>query len=246
MRASHVLCPNGAPKLYTVVYKRRTENKLGPGMSTPTVRQLLSESTEKFIVETIGGVYEHSPWIVEKFLAESSYSTITTVSELASSLQKVVDDASVDQKIALLKAHPDLCEKVEKAKELTDDSQEEQGRSGLQSLTDDELASFTKNNEAYKSRFDFPFILAVRNATKYTVLGALANRVKNTRQAEIVTALQQVHKIAWMRLLSKLDTSDAKGFLTCHVLDTANGIPGTMDSLVFVTTSHKIHPLASF
>jgi len=68
--------------------------------------------------------------------------------------------------------------------------------------------------------------LAVRNATKLTVLAALEGRSKNPPEAEFATALEQVHKIAWMRLLSKIDVSDAKGFLTCHVLDTANGCPG--------------------
>lgn len=196
-----------------------------PTSINPTVSQLLSWPKED-IIKCLGGIYEHSAWVAQTFLATDTFASITTISSLAASLKKIVDDSSSDQKMALLKAHPDLCQKVEKARELTKESQEEQGRSGLQSLSEEELASFTTNNDAYKKRFGFPFILAVRNATKYTVLAALAGRVKNTKEAELVTAMQQVHKIAWMRLLAKIDSSDAAGFLTCHVLDTANGIPG--------------------
>jgi OHCU decarboxylase len=130
-------------------------------------------------------------------------------------------------KLTLLRAHPDLCEKVGTLDQLTLESQEEQSKSGLQSLTNEELERFTKYNSMYREKFGFPFILAVRNVTKFTVLAALQGRATNhTKEVEFVTALQQVHKIAWMRLLSKLDTSNAKGYLTCHVLDTANGCPG--------------------
>ena len=66
------------------------------------------------------------------------------------------------------------------------------------------------------SKFGFPFILAVRNASKNTVLSALEGRLPHSVEKEFVTAMEQVHKIAWMRLLSKINTDDAKGFLTCH------------------------------
>jgi len=128
----------------------------------------------------------------------------------------------------LLCAHPDLCEKVGKLETLTKESQDEQSCSGLQSLTEEELASFNKMNSAYRTKCGFPFILAVRNATKQTVLAGLEGRLKNSPEMEFNVSIQQVHKIAWMRLLSKINTDDAKGFLTCHVLDTANGIPGKL------------------
>ena len=67
-----------------------------------------------------------------------------------------------------------------------------------------------------------------RNASKFTVLSALEGRLPNSPEKEVFVSLEQVHKIAWMRLLSKLNTDDAPGFLTCHVLDTANGIPGKL------------------
>jgi 2-oxo-4-hydroxy-4-carboxy-5-ureidoimidazoline decarboxylase len=199
---------------------------MATGNSLPTVSQLLNQ-TPATIVETLGGIYEHSAWVAEALVAKPEcFTTVSTVSGLASLMKAIVDDAPRERKLALLQAHPDLCERVSTLKSLTKESQEEQSRSGLQSLSEDEAAEFAKNNEVYREKFGFPFILAVRNATKYTVLSALAGRVNSTLEQEFVTAVSQVHKIAWMRLLAKIDTSDAQGFLTCHVLDTCNGCPG--------------------
>jgi 2-oxo-4-hydroxy-4-carboxy-5-ureidoimidazoline decarboxylase len=194
--------------------------------SKPSTIELLSKPAAE-IAEFLSAVYEHSVWVAQEFTSKPErYTSVETVTQLASAMKSIVDQSSQETKMALLCAHPDLCEKVGKLEDLTKESQEEQSRSGLQSLTDKELERFSKCNTEYRERFGFPFILAVRNATKYTVLAALEGRVKNAWEVEFTTAMQQVHKIAWMRLLAKLDTTDAKGFLTCHVLDTANGCPG--------------------
>lgn len=196
----------------------------------PTVRELLSKSSSQ-ITEYLAGIYEHSPWVAEGLVAKSdALGTISTVSGLATSMKAVVEEASRDQKLNLLLSHPDLCEKVAKMADLTKESQEEQASAGLQSLTDTELERFTSANSNYREKFGFPFILAVRNASKFTVLSALEGRLPNSPEKELAVSLEQVHKIAWMRLLSKLNTDDAQGFLTCHVLDTANGIPGKENS----------------
>jgi 2-oxo-4-hydroxy-4-carboxy-5-ureidoimidazoline decarboxylase len=94
----------------------------------------------------------------------------------------------------------------------------------LNTLTQDEMDEFTALNTSYKAKFGFPFILAVRNATKYTILDAFRSRINNTAPLEFAQCMSQIHKIAWMRLLSKLEWN-SKGFLTCHVLDTAQGCP---------------------
>lgn len=174
----------------------------------------------------LGGIYEHSSWVAEELLQRTAgLDSLETVSQLASAMKTIVDSSSKERKLELLCAHPDLCEKVSTMKELTKESQEEQFSAGLQSLTESELERFTKTNTAYRAKFCFPFILAVRNATKFTVLAALEGRLSNPVEQEFVNALTQVHKIAWMRLLSAINTDEAKGFLTCHVLDTANGCP---------------------
>jgi 2-oxo-4-hydroxy-4-carboxy-5-ureidoimidazoline decarboxylase len=194
-----------------------------------TVQQLLSQRPD-IVSKVLANIYEHSPWVSEALIQKPDLSsTITTISQLAAAMNSIVQESTKERKVALLCVYPDLCEKVEKLKELTKESQEEQGKAGLQSMEGDELEKFTRLNSSYREKFNFPFILAVRNATKYTVLGALEGRLPNPPEKEFTTALEQVQKIAWMRLLSLIDTDDASGFLTCHVLDTANGCPGKFD-----------------
>lgn len=191
-----------------------------------SVKTLLSKDVQE-VSGHLSGIYEHSPWVATALIEQGNLLEIgSTVSSLASVMKKIVDESSKEKKMALLCAHPDLCEKVTKLKELTKESQEEQGSAGLQSLEGEELAKFSALNSSYREKFNFPFILAVRNATKYTVLSALEGRINHPPEKEFATALEQVHKIAWMRLLSKFYSDNYPGFLTCHVLDTANGCPG--------------------
>lgn len=194
--------------------------------TTPTVSELMSKESRE-VASFLGWIYEHSYWVAEDF-CKGDLTKYTTVSELAAAMKATVDAAPRAKKMELLCAHPDLCEKVGKLETLTEESRDEQSRSGLQSLTEEELASFNKMNTAYRDKCGFPLILAVRNATKQTVLAGLEGRLRNSVETEFNVAMQQVHKIAWMRLLSKINTEDAQGFLTCHVLDTANGIPGEL------------------
>lgn len=188
----------------------------------PSVKELFAMPKEE-ILTFLGGIYENSRWVAEALDTDGSFETVTQV---AGAMQTIVNGSTKERKMELLCAHPDLCEKVGKIEELTKESQEEQSRAGLQSLTETELERFTTANTAYRTKFGFPFILAVRNATKFTVLAALEGRLPKPVETEFVQALTQVHKIAWMRLLAAINTDKAQGFLTCHVLDTANGCPG--------------------
>lgn len=202
---------------------------------------LLSSPRDEFLTH-VGGIYEKTPWVAENFYDDELASTaslaksrITNVRILCDELKRRVDEASDEKQLLLLNSHPDLCHKMDKLskekEELTAESQEEQRRAGLGDLTLEERAKFDTWNEAYKAKFGFPFILAVRNATKYTVLSAMEGRStsSSTRAEEMACALSQVHKIAWMRLLELVGPANENeghgGFLTCHVLDTANGSP---------------------
>ena len=204
-----------------------------PSMSgKPSVKELVCKADGEIIC-FLEGIYEHSPWVAEELVNKSDangLASFETVSQLAGAMKAIVDDATRERKLELLRAHPDLCEKVGKIVELTAASQEEQSRAGLQSLSENELERFSNANSGYRAKFGFPFILAVRNATKFTVLAALEGRLSNCIENEFVNAISQVHKIAWMRLLAAISTDDANGFLTSHVLDTANGCPGTQHS----------------
>jgi OHCU decarboxylase len=105
---------------------------------------------------------------------------------------------------ALILAHPDLAGRLALARQVTADSLKEQGSAGLDSLTSDELASFTQLNERYKSRFGFPFIMAVKGATKAQILSAFETRLENETDVEFAEALRQIERIAALRLADRL------------------------------------------
>lgn len=172
-------------------------------------------------VDAVGSVYEKTPWIAERAHARGPFDSLAA---LAAGLKAVVTEATTDEQLALLRAHPDLAGKAALAGSLTAESTEEQKRAGLGSLTADEMARFTQMNDAYKAKFDFPFILAVRNARKGVIFNAFATRLPNSTSAELAECIAQVHKIAWMRLRALVKPNPV-GFLTCHVLDTARGCP---------------------
>mmetsp|Transcript_6203 Transcript_6203/g.17983 ORF Transcript_6203/g.17983 Transcript_6203/m.17983 type:complete len:301 (-) Transcript_6203:11-913(-) len=184
------------------------------------VAQISTIPSSEFIA-ALGGCYEKSPWVAERAHAAAPFASLAA---LASALREAVDGATDAERLALLRSHPDLAGKAALAGELTSESTAEQCHAGLSSLSADELARFTKLNEAYTARFGFPFILAVRNANKATIFAAFERRVTNSAAAELAEAVAQVHKIAWMRL-NELVRPNPTGFLTCHVLDTARGCP---------------------
>jgi len=171
--------------------------------------------------ETLAGIYEKSPWVPRGAAGRGPF---TSLKQLAEALAKVVNDASDEAKLELLCAHPDLAGKAALAGDVTADSSEEQARAGLSKCTAEELKKFTALNDEYRKKFGFPFILAVRNATKRAILTAFERRLNNDAAAERTECLAQVHKIAYMRLLEKVQHAPT-GFLTCHILDTARGCP---------------------
>jgi 2-oxo-4-hydroxy-4-carboxy-5-ureidoimidazoline decarboxylase len=172
-------------------------------------------------VSLVGTVYEHSPMFAERAHAFGPFENLTSIH---AAMVKAVAEASDEEKLALLCAHPDLAGRAAVADELSADSTVEQKKSGLLDLTTEERARMLEMNSTYRSKFGFPFILAVRNATKHTILGSIAARISNQQSQERDECLKQVNKIAWMRL-RELATPAPTGFLTCHVLDTARGCP---------------------
>lgn len=128
---------------------------MAPAADTATV---LSAKPCSDFVAAIGSVYENSPWIAERAHATGPYDSLAA---LTAGLKKVVTDATTEEQLSLLRAHPDLAGKAALAGELTAESTEEQARAGLGSLTQDEMAKFVALNDAYKNKFGFPFILAV-------------------------------------------------------------------------------------
>lgn len=174
-------------------------------------------------VRALGHVYEESPWVAQAAHSTAPFKSLTS---LAAAMKSAVDSAGEEQQLALLRAHPDLAGKAAVAGEMTEDSKLEQKSAGLDTLTAEEHATFTRANAAYKEKYAFPFILAVRHATKATILGALTGPrlTANTRAMEMATAISQVHKIAWMRLLSAVQPVPT-GYVKCQVIDTTTNCP---------------------
>ena len=147
-----------------------------------------------------GQVFEHSPWIAEAAFDRGLPEDADTASGLHRALCAVLRDASDARKRALIDAHPDLAGRLARAGRLTADSSKEQAGAGLDRLTDDERARFTQLNDAYKARFGFPFIMAVKGRDKAEILAAFERRLANDAATEQETALEQIERIALLRL----------------------------------------------
>jgi 2-oxo-4-hydroxy-4-carboxy-5-ureidoimidazoline decarboxylase len=162
---------------------------------------LNARSVEDFI-SLFGGVYEHSPWVAE---AVASQRPFADRDDLIVAMRSVVEAASDEQKLTLIRAHPDLAGKLARAGALTEESKREQAGLGLDRLTDEEFEAFTDFNERYRERFGFPFIICARLTTKQGVLDAFAKRIGQTSEEEMRTALQEIHHIARLRMLDLVE-----------------------------------------
>lgn len=145
-----------------------------------------------------GGVYERSPWIAEQVWDRGEVSN--EVERLAAAMAARVEAAGRERQLELLRAHPDLAGRLAVAGGLTPESSAEQAGAGLDQCSPEEFAQFTKLNRSYVARFGFPFILAVRGRNRREILETFRARVGNAPEAEFREALDQVHRIARLRL----------------------------------------------
>ena len=147
-----------------------------------------------------GPVYEHSPWIAEAAFGAGLTEVHDTAEGLQAAMAEAVETAPRDRQLALLRAHPDLAGRLAIRGELTPQSASEQAGAGLDDCSLAEFQRFTALNEVYKARFGFPFIMAVKGRSRAEILAAFERRIGNTPEAEFRTALDEVHKIALLRL----------------------------------------------
>lgn len=148
-------------------------------------------------VRRYGGIYEHSPWVAKACFDAGQ---ALPASELVTLFRDCVDEASDAQKLALIRAHPDLAGKAAVAGELTPESTGEQASAGIDQCTAEEFARFSALNERYRSKFGFPFVMAVRDSNRHAILAAFERRIDNDPQTEFDTAIREIHKIAELRL----------------------------------------------
>jgi OHCU decarboxylase len=162
-----------------------------------------SEMERERFVSEFGGIFEHSPWIAEGAFDLEKGATYDGAIGVHSLLARVFRSASDEQRLGVLRAHPDLAGKLAAANRLTADSTAEQASVGLDALTDDERSQLTQMNTDYTAKFGFPFIIAVRDNTKASIIEAFERRIGNDRETEFSEACRQVERIAELRLIEK-------------------------------------------
>jgi 2-oxo-4-hydroxy-4-carboxy-5-ureidoimidazoline decarboxylase len=155
-------------------------------------------------VATFGRVFEHSPWIAEAAFERGLPADADSAAGLHRALCAVLRAAPVAKQRALIEAHPDLAGRLSGAARLTADSTQEQAGAGLDRLSDDERARFAALNAAYRGRFGFPFVMAIKGRTKHEVLRAFERRLGNDAALEHSTAVAEIEQIALLRLLDLL------------------------------------------
>ncbi|UTS79443.1 allantoinase PuuE [Phaeobacter piscinae] len=163
-------------------------------------RERPSQMTRARFVEAYGGIFEHSPWIAERAHDLELGPAHDRAIGLHNALCRMFRSASEEERLGVLTAHPDLAGKLAAAKRLTAESTNEQASAGLDALTDAERTRFTQLNTAYVEKHGFPFIIAVRDHDKASILAAFERRISHDRACEFAEACRQVERIAEFRL----------------------------------------------
>jgi len=159
-----------------------------------------SEVDEATFLKTYGGIYEHSLWVTEGAWAARTGDNLDSIAGLHAAMTAVVEAAEESKKMALLCAHPDLAGKLAVGEVLTADSRSEQAGAGLDTCSAEEYEELQSLNSAYKEKFAFPFIIAVKGHDRQSILAHFRARLLGDRETEFKTAIVEVHKIARIRL----------------------------------------------
>lgn len=186
---------------------------------------VLNDSAAADFIGALSNVVEHSPWIAEALASARPFGDLEA---LRNAIVAAIAAASPDQRLTMIRAHPDLGDRLQRAAGLTAESEQEQGGAGLDRLSDTEYALFDELNLAYRAKFGFPFILCVRRHTKDSIIETFRRRLENSPDAEMAEAVREIGRIATLRLteLVKDDgTLQVNGRLSTHVLDAHVGGP---------------------
>lgn len=162
----------------------------------PTMRDLDAMPASEFVA-LLGGIFEHSPWVAE---AVVSHRPFHTTDALHAAMVAAVEAAPRERRLALLAAHPELAGREAREGSLTVSSTEEQARAGLDALSAAEMRRIGELNGAYRAKFGFPFIVAVRDHTRTSVFATFERRLSQDVDAEFAEALRQVYRITRLRL----------------------------------------------
>jgi 2-oxo-4-hydroxy-4-carboxy-5-ureidoimidazoline decarboxylase len=165
-------------------------------MGGHTIDRINALGQEEF-VRLIGPAFEHSPWIAEATWKRRPFRDLD---ELHEELSRTVAEAGEERQLALIREHPDLVGRAALARTLTEASSGEQASAGLDRLSDVEQSIFHSLNGAYREKFGFPFVICARLNKKDAILRAFPERLLHEPKEEIQTALEEIKKIAYLRL----------------------------------------------
>lgn len=160
--------------------------------------ETLNALDQAHFIEMVGWVFEHSPWVAERAWTARPFPSIDA---LYGAMVDQVEHASEEEQLTLLRAHPDLGTRAR----VSDASTAEQAGAGLDQLTGAEFERLLALNKAYRDKFGFPFLFAVKGSSKHDILNVLERRVSSSREEEFRVALAQVYRIAKFRLESIFD-----------------------------------------
>ena len=205
-------------------------------MSQKTLAELNACSKDDFVA-ALANIFEYSPWIAEQAASSRPFAGVGPLFE---AMKAAVDRAPSELRLALIKAHPDLANKTQRAAGLTAESNAEQNSVGLNRLSDAEYEAFERVNNAYRSKFGFPYIVCVRRHSKDSILRDFERRLPNDAKAETQKSIEEICRIAALRvdqLVTSEDRLSVHGRLSTHVLDTHSGRPAAGIALELVELS---------
>lgn len=159
-----------------------------------------SQMSRADFVSYFADVYEHSPWVAESVFDQGLTYADDAIVNLHLRMATTLLKADKTKQLALINAHPDLAGRAAINGELTAASTAEQAGAGIDQCSAEEFDKFTTYNDSYKSRFNFPFIMAVKGANRYQILESFEMRLGNDSETEFATAIQEINKIALFRL----------------------------------------------
>jgi len=172
-------------------------------MSKKTLSPRPSQLKRVDFVTRFADIYEHSSWVAELAWERGIGEDQDSPQGLAEAMARILEEASTDRQLEVIRAHPDLAGKAAIAGTLTNDSTREQAGVGLDQCTPEEMARFERLNAAYKKRFGFSFVMAVSGSDRYAILAAFDKRLENSIEEERRTAIEQINRIALFRLKAR-------------------------------------------
>ena len=205
-------------------------------MSQKKLSDLNAGSKDDFVA-ALANIFEYSPWIAEHVARARPFAGTT---QLFDAMKAAVDHAAPELRLALIKAHPDLANKTQRAAGLTEESNAEQNSVGLDRLSDAEYEAFERVNNAYRAKFGFPYIVCVRRHTKDSILRDFERRLPNDIATETQASIEEICRIAALRLdqlVTSQDRLKVQGRLSTHVLDTHGGQPAAGIAIELVELS---------